>query len=388
MKLSERLMADGPKRILALDGGGIRGALELGYLGEIEKILRARHQRPKLLLCDYFDFIGGTSTGAIIAAALAIGKEVDQIKDLYERLGDKVFTKHKWYRWGRWWRATFDAGHLRTELNNLFGDLTLGHREEDPLIKGDVTTFIRTGLCIVTKRAEKGSTWPLFNNPKAKYYERNKGILLRKLVRASTAAPVYFEEEHLDVGGGEHGMFVDGGLSMANNPALQLFLMATLKGFNLHWPTGENNLLIVSIGTGAWRAQEDLDAVTGASKLSWAKRAPSVLMNDANLQNQVILQYLSRSATPWEIDREIGNMANDCLTPEPLLTYLRYNVKLDENDLNSLGLSDMALKLKSLRMMEIGSNVRDLIKITECAAAAERSKIEQHIPSAFNLPTT
>jgi len=42
MKLSERLTADGPKRILALDGGGIRGALELGYLGEIEKILRAR----------------------------------------------------------------------------------------------------------------------------------------------------------------------------------------------------------------------------------------------------------------------------------------------------------------------------------------------------------
>ena len=74
MKLSERLTAQGPKRILALDGGGIRGALTLWYLGEIEQILRDRHKRPDLVLCDYFDFIGGTSTGAIIAAALAIEK--------------------------------------------------------------------------------------------------------------------------------------------------------------------------------------------------------------------------------------------------------------------------------------------------------------------------
>lgn len=386
MKLEDRLKPDGPKRILALDGGGIRGALTLGYLGEIETILRDRHRNPDLLLCDYFDLIGGTSTGAIIAAALAIGKDVAEIKKLYLRLGKDVFRKHKWWRWGRWWRATFNAEQLRIELKNLFGDLTLGHREEEPLIEQGVAHFVKTGLCVVTKRADKGSTWPLFNNPKAKYHEYNKGMLLRQLVRASTAAPTYFEEEELDVGRGEKGVFVDGGVSMANNPALQLFLMATLKGFRLDWPTGEKSLLLVSIGTGSWIPVEGVDSVTGASKLSWAKRAPTVLMNDANRQNQLILQFISKTETPWEIDREVGDMVGDGLTPEPLLTYLRYNVKLDDNPLNTLGLSKMVPKLKSLRNMEVGSNVSDLIEIGERAAQAEKSNIARHLKTDFDLP--
>ena len=66
MKLIDRLTAPGPKRMLALDGGGIRGALTLGFLERMEGILRRRHLKPDLRLSDYFDLIGGTSTGAII----------------------------------------------------------------------------------------------------------------------------------------------------------------------------------------------------------------------------------------------------------------------------------------------------------------------------------
>ena len=60
------------KKILSLDGGGIRGALTLGFLEHIEKLLQLKENNPKLKLCDYFDLIGGTSTGAIIAAGLSI----------------------------------------------------------------------------------------------------------------------------------------------------------------------------------------------------------------------------------------------------------------------------------------------------------------------------
>ena len=77
-----------PKRILALDGGGIRGALTLGFL---ERIVREKEGNPNLLLCDYFDLIGGTSTGAIIAAGLSIGKTAGEIKSLYLSIGDKIF---------------------------------------------------------------------------------------------------------------------------------------------------------------------------------------------------------------------------------------------------------------------------------------------------------
>src|SRR3954449_8490215 len=65
-----------PKRILSLDGGGIRGILTLEYLDAIEGMLKNRSGREDFLLCDYFDLIGGTSTGSIIAAGLACGMSV------------------------------------------------------------------------------------------------------------------------------------------------------------------------------------------------------------------------------------------------------------------------------------------------------------------------
>ncbi|MBV9960010.1 MAG: patatin-like phospholipase family protein [Acidobacteria bacterium] len=381
MNLIQKLKADGPKRILALDGGGIRGALTIGYLEKIENILRLRYNNPNLRLCDYFDLIGGTSTGSIIAAALAIGKEVSEIKELYLRLGEKVFTKNKRW-WTRVWRATFSETQLKAELESLFGDLTFGHNEGHPPVQsGD--SSIKTGLCIVTKRADTGSTWPIINHPDGTFFSDNRGMLLRGVIRASTAAPTYFESEKLEVGEGQVGVFVDGGVSMANNPALQLFLIATLKGFPFHWPTGEEKLLLVSIGTGTWKPIVGVDTVTGASKLSWAERVPSILMNDANAQNQLLLQYLSKTLTPWKIDGEVGNLSDDLLTPEPALTYLRYNARLETNPLQTLGLGSLVTKLDSLRKMEVGGNCQDLITIGERAAQCD--VVPEHFPSVFDV---
>lgn len=60
-----------PKRLLALDGGGLMGLISLGILQEIEDQLRDAHGGHEVfLLCNYFDYIAGTSTGAIIAAGL------------------------------------------------------------------------------------------------------------------------------------------------------------------------------------------------------------------------------------------------------------------------------------------------------------------------------
>ena len=96
----------GPKRILSLDGGGIRGALTLGYLKRIEEVLRDIYKDPKLRLCDYFDLIGGTSTGSIIAAGLATGMEVEDLRKLYMDLGGKIFgDKRDW--WKPWETAKF-----------------------------------------------------------------------------------------------------------------------------------------------------------------------------------------------------------------------------------------------------------------------------------------
>ena len=90
--LRARLREPGPKRLLALDGGGIRGLVTVGYLARIEALLRERHGRNDLVLADYFDLIGGTSTGSIIATGLALGWEVARIRELYLELGEKAFV--------------------------------------------------------------------------------------------------------------------------------------------------------------------------------------------------------------------------------------------------------------------------------------------------------
>ena len=189
-----------PKRILALDGGGIRGALSLGYLQRIEDVLRKQHGNdPTFKLSDYFDLIGGTSTGSIIASCLALGMTVKQIKDMYMELGDKIFGKK--YKWWKIFeiddliKAKYKSEPLEEQLQKVFGtDTTL---ESDKIL---------TGLCIVAKRADTNSVWPLINHPQGKYFDseegRNKDIPLWKAVRASAAAPTYFLPQIIDVGGG------------------------------------------------------------------------------------------------------------------------------------------------------------------------------------------
>src|SRR4051794_5085327 len=99
--LKARLSAKGRKRILSLDGGGIRGAVTLGFLEEIERILAERYEKFGIMqkndfrLYHYFDLIGGTSTSSIIAALLAMGDHrVAEIKDIYGNLCTKIFSDH------------------------------------------------------------------------------------------------------------------------------------------------------------------------------------------------------------------------------------------------------------------------------------------------------
>ncbi len=385
----------GPKRILALDGGGIRGAITLGYLERIERMLRDRYGKPDLVLCDYFDLIGGTSTGAVIAAALAIGMDAASVKEMYLKLGEEIFEpavssriparlrkialavpSFRWKVRGfdldvtRRWFSSFNPAPLEARLTEVLGNRTLG----------DVS--LRCGLCIVTKRADTGSLWVIHNNPDGKYYHQNRGMLLRDIVRASTAAPVYFPPEELHVGGGQTGAFVDGGVSLANNPALTLFLLATISGYRLEWPLGEDKLLIVSVGTGSWPRREDGEAVLNYRVWDWAAEVPSMFMSDATWHVQLLLQAMSNTPTRTRINREVGDLHDSLLTGEPLLSYIRYNVELDENVMNSLGLPDLAPKVRALREMSAAENRHHLAEIGERAAANDVAST--HFRTAFD----
>ena len=86
------LFGPGRKRVLALDGGGVRGAITVAFLERIETILKKQHGE-NLRLGDHFDLVGGTSTGAIIAGAIALGKRADDIKTFYHQLAPRVFSR-------------------------------------------------------------------------------------------------------------------------------------------------------------------------------------------------------------------------------------------------------------------------------------------------------
>ncbi len=175
----------GPKRILSLDGGGIRGVLTLEYLEVMEAALRMRHDDQDLLLCDYFDLIGGTSTGSIIAAGLARGMSVKEIKTLYYDLGAKVFVPSV-LRWG-YLAPKFPVGPLKEALESALGaETTLD------------SDMFKTGLMVMTKRLDTGSPWPLNNGGRGSYADQDGALRLAEIVRASTAAPTYFDPQRVE----------------------------------------------------------------------------------------------------------------------------------------------------------------------------------------------
>jgi len=157
--LFEHLSPDtGAKRILALDGGGVKGVLTLGMLKALEQELRARAGGDAAFrLSDYYDLIGGTSTGAIIASGLALGLKVDELIELYMHLGPEVFGRTAGD--GVFLQSRFESKKLRRALQGVLTTKTLG------------TEDLKTGLAILAKRIDTGSAWVVSNHPLGAYYD-------------------------------------------------------------------------------------------------------------------------------------------------------------------------------------------------------------------------
>jgi hypothetical protein len=345
----------------------------LGYLARIEELLRQQADDPELVLSDYFDLIGGTSTGAIIASVLALGWPVHEIQHMYATLGRTAFTpKRSWFGpAGRVLGAKFDDKPLATILKQHLGDIRLGSGE------------LRTGLMVVAKRADTASVWVFVNTPQHKFYEMNRNVRLWEIVRASTAAPTYFKPQFIaDIGGGESGVFVDGGVSMHSNPALQLLMVANLDGFGLRWPLGAENVLLCSVGTGAYTATAGKDALQKYSNLHWLGLLAVQLMKDTSELNQTILEWMSDSPTAKVLDRQIEDLRKDQLGPTPLITYLRYDIELEREALGAIGLEYSAKQVASLRKLGNVENIAELERVGVCAAAVEVE--ESHFPQRFD----
>ncbi len=443
------LFGKGPKRMLALDGGGVRGAITVAFLERIEEILAAEQGKSRgagleatppggtaqvrplsppsqtppgaaVRLGDWFDLVGGTSTGAIIATALALGSDTADIKRFYLERAANVFKKSFWRVPGV--QAKFDARALADEIN----DIVKGRRlDSEDLI---------TGLAIIAKRIDTGSPWILANNKKAPYWEDelptpqsqghigNKHFKLGTLVRASTAAPHYFDPEILAIvdnapedplgqvkanlsglpllsltlskvraiygmisksGPSEktHGLFVDGGVTPHNNPVLALLMMATFKRLGICWPLGAENLTIISIGTGTYRSRVSFsDLGRTIRPLRLALGALMSVIGDCGNQALAEMQWLGECMTCWTINSEVRTLCADTPPGGPWFRFARYDLRLEKAWLSkNLGLALSDREIAHLQGMDDPGNIETLYGMAR-EAAKKQVKREHFFP--------
>jgi hypothetical protein len=394
--LEEHFAAVAPKRILSLDGGGVRGILSLGFLHRIEQILRERHGNdPHFRLSHYFDLIAGTSTGSILAALLAQGQSVAEITTLYLQLADQVFRRHWWDPRTGILRPRYNPQHLATFLRHKLGsDCRIGDQE-----------LLKTGLLVMCKRMDSGSPWPISNNPRGRFFHpkpgqatiANRDYPLWQVVRASTAAPTFFRPEdiqlsapHLPTQKPLLGQFIDGGVSPHKNPSLQAYWLATLRGYGLQWPVGRDQLLIISVGTG--RTPETCST-------SWMSALQGItalrgLMDDCGELVESLMQGMGHCLNqPRVIDSDLSTLSPHELVPEPRFSYARFDMKLypdplaRDGQLDDVYLHNLALSDAQLAQMQQMDNTKHKHLLLELGRAAAQDKVlADHFPRDFDLP--
>jgi len=371
MALSDKLKALPPKKLLALDGGGIRGVITLQVLARLESMLRETKAggNPAFRLADYFDYIAGTSTGAVISAGLALGMSVAEISSFYHNSAHQMFSRAGYLRR---FQYKYEDEKLSAQLKEVFGaDTTLGSDK------------LRTLLMMVMRNATTDSPWPICNNPCAKFNDRtcpdcNLDLPLWQLVRASTAAPTYFPPEVIRVGAQEF-LFVDGGVTTYNNPAFQLFLMATLEPYRLAWPVGAGKMLLVSIGTGttprarAGLRRQDMNLLYNVECI------PSALMFAALNEQDLLCRVFGDCLAGLPLDSEIGDLKGQRGPCEAkLFSYLRFNAELSEDGLRHLGLA--GINVQDVQALD---SVDHIAQLSQIGQAVAESQVEAPLFAAF-----
>ena len=277
--------SDKPFRILSIDGGGICGILPASILAELEeKFLKGAS------IGDYFDMIAGTSTGGIIALALAHGLPAAKVRDFYIEKGSRIFPPSD--ALGRLWRLAFrhvrygyEREPLEEELLRIFGDTALGEAS------------IR--LCIPAFEGHYGEPW-IYKTPHHPDYKRDQYASMKTVALATSAAPTFFAA--LPNNG---YTMVDGGL-WANNPIMNA-LVDVLACFELD----RRQVQILSLGCGETAFRVDASKSCGGifqwrKVITAAMRAQSKnALGQAFLlvgKDQVIRLDAPESARPIELD--------------------------------------------------------------------------------------
>jgi uncharacterized protein len=283
------------RKILSIDGGGIRGIIPALILAEIEK-------RTKKPISEMFDIIAGTSTGGIIALGLtkpnSKGKPAYKAKDLvklYETEGQNIFFQPIWIKLFDLlglFNAKYPSAGIETVLKHYFKDTHLKHA--------------LTNVVIPSYDIEHRDAF-FFKSHKAQF-DPARNFLMRDVARATSAAPTYFQPKKLFIPTTtDYQAAIDGGV-FANNPAMCAYVEAQKL-----YPQ-EKDFLIVSLGTGTFTKPLYYNDVKTWGLAKWAKPILDTVFDGVS----DTVDYQLRTLLP--------------LSNEGKRKYYRFQVRLDEEN--------------------------------------------------------
>lgn len=237
-----------PFHILSIDGGGLKGIFASGALAALERDYNTS-------LTRHFDLIAGTSTGGVIALALASGVRPGEVLDLYLEHAPRLFPR-RWHPRALGRSSRYQVGPLREMLESVLDDRTLG---ESP-VRLTIPAFDLASNDVY-----------LFRTPHASRLRRDHLEKLVDVALATTAAPTYFPAHRM------RGLrLVDGGI-WANNPTMVAVVEAlTTCGAG----TDEVRVLNVGTTTEVKQRHKRLDA---GGLFSWRKDAVDVILRGQTL---------------------------------------------------------------------------------------------------------
>lgn len=227
--------------ILSIDGGGIRGLIPAKVLAELERELKLKN--PNKQLYEYFDLICGTSTGAILAIAIALGVPASELVKFYKEHAQLIFPQ--WYLkvLPRKSRAIitsiYSNKNLRKKLKEIYTEANGGNT---PIIND-----LKTKVCIPVFNGGDGQINVIKTKHREDYF-RDYRLPAHEVALSSSSAPIYFPPHTFtfsnEFGEGVNVNMIDGGI-FANNPSLIGIFEATEK-LNLDFA----NIRLLSLGTG------------------------------------------------------------------------------------------------------------------------------------------
>ena len=214
------------RRILAIDGGGVRGVIPAALLASME---RATGRATR----DVFDFVAGTSTGAVLTAGLVAGIPAQRLVSLYVDRAAEVFRSVPLLSFVQRLVAghQYDTAGLHRVIREELGAPAADWRLNDAPVD----------LLVTAKRLSDGMPWYFVRDDPANA-QRAGAIRLADAVTASAAAPTFFAPWTI----GGIGELVDGGVGVAGNPVYQ----ACVEAFEYTDRYLPGETVVVSLGTG------------------------------------------------------------------------------------------------------------------------------------------